>query len=328
MSSHCFFWILAVWYGLLAVGTAQIPQRNLAVLIVVGAGGETGYAARFTEEAATWKAACDKAGVAVTTIGMEPEVNDRPDADVLHVWLETFLTSDSRALWIVMIGHGSFDGREARFNLRGRDITAAELASWLKPMKQELAVIQTASASAPFLSALTGPNRVIITATKSADEVNITRFGGYFAKAISGSLEADQDGDQQVSLLEAYLWAARQVAQFYETEGRLATEHAMLDDNGDGNGTRVDAYEGIRLIKPPDAADAIPEGLLARQWHLLLNDTESRLSDAVRHRRDALERDVHALRMKKDSLNSEEYYQKLESIFLELAKLYRENSGT
>lgn len=320
--------LLVLCFGCVVPIQAQVVKRSLTVLIVVGAGGEDAYASRFKEDAGIWKTACDKAGVTSVTIGLEPELKGRADADALREWLESFVYKETQALWMVMIGHGSFDGREAKFNLRGRDVSAAELSTWLKPMKRELAVIQTAPASAPFMNALAGQNRVVITATKGADEVFFARFGGFFAKAISGNLEADQDGDQQVSLLEAYLWASRQVTHFYEAEGRLATEHSLLDDNGDGSGTRSEAYEGIRLIQPPGDVKVVPEGLLARHWHLLLNDTESRLSEEVRQRRDAMERDVQALRARKDTMAAEEYYQKLEIILLELAKLYRENAGT
>jgi hypothetical protein len=297
-------------------------ERDLAVLLVIGAGGDAAYTKSFKEQQDTWVAACQKAGVSCNVVGSQAQSDGKEDVLSLKDWLEAFVTKDQRALWIVMIGHGTYDGREAKFNLKGPDVSATELSAWLKPMTRELAVIQTASASAPFLRALTGPNRIIITATKSADEVFSTRFGSYFAKAVAGEKEADQDGDEQVSLLEAWLWSARQVKRFYEAEERLATEHSMLEDNGDGTGTRVEAFNGLIVSKSAEGA-TLPEGQQARRWALILNENEAKLNDAVRRRRDALEVEAQALRARKDQLPETEYYQKLEAIFLEIAKLHR-----
>src|SRR4029077_6004302 len=117
-----------------------------------------------------------------------------------------------------------------------------------KPCKRPLAVIDCASASGPFINALSAPGRVIVTATRSGNEVNVTQFGGYFARAIANPA-ADLDKDGQTSLLEAFLFASRQVEQFYQEAGRLATEHALLDDNGDGLGTPADWFRGVRAVK-------------------------------------------------------------------------------
>ena len=299
--------------------SAEAPKRHLHTLIVVGAAGNSTYGEKFAQEAAAWKAACSKSGVGSTVIGLTPESKDKPDAAMLHEAVDKQIVSGD-ALWIVLIGHGTFDGREAKFNLRGPDIVADNLATWLKPMKRDVAVIQTASSSAPFLRALSAPNRVIICATKSADEVFYTRFGEFFAKAIEGNLEADLDHDEQVSLLEAFLWSSKQVDRFFETEGRIATEHALIDDNGDGLGTRADWFEGLRCVKMAKDG-ASPDGALAHQWSLVLNPDEAKLSDDVRHKRDALERQVHELRSKKEAMSADEYYAKLEKLLVEIAKM-------
>ncbi len=302
---------------------AAPPPRELSVLLVVGAGGADEYESRFHREAEVWQLACNKAGGACSVIGAGDGGSGSTDAAALQAWIEEFAAAKKKdALWIVLIGHGSFDGREAKFNLRGADITATDMAAWLKPVTGDLAVINTASASAPFLKALAGPHRVIITATKGADEVFATRFGGHFVKAVAGEPDADQDGDRQVSLLEAFLWASRQVARFYENEGRLATEHALIEDNGDGAGTRSEAFEGLRLKMKPEKGGT-PEGLLARQWVLLLNEAEAQLSEDTRRKRDSLEREAEALRAKKDAMDADEYYREMERVFLEIAKLYR-----
>jgi hypothetical protein len=268
---------------------------------------------------------CAKSGVVTETVGLQPEDEKQTDAARLKASIEQAAAKSGRALWIMLIGHGTFDGREAKFNLRGPDITAGELAGWLKPMTGEVAVIQTASASAPFLKALAAPNRVLISATKSADEIFYTRFGRFFAKAISGGMEADMDRDKQVSLLEAFLWSSKQVDGFFETEGRLATEHALLDDNGDGIGTRAEAFTNVRLTMPPQEGKT-GDGQLARQWCLVLNDEDAGLTEEQRKQRNALEREVEALRGKKAQMAEAEFYAQLEKLMLQIAKIYGEGT--
>jgi hypothetical protein len=304
-----------------SIAAAAAP-RDLEVLVVAGAGGADEYVGRFHREAEVWMEVCQKAGVHCSCIGGGEVDKSETDATALQNWIKAFIAKKSGALWIVLIGHGSFDGREAKFNLRGPDITAADLASWLKPVTGELAVINTASASGPFIKALAGHDRVVISATKSADEVFATRFGGHFVNAISGEAEADQDGDGQISLLEAFLWASQQVARFYENEGRLATEHALIEDDGDGTGTRAEAFEGLRL-KNQGQKNAATDGMLARQWVLLLNEEESKLSEETRRKRNALEREAEGIRGRKISMPADEYYRELERVFLEIAQLYR-----
>ena len=223
-------------------------------------------------------------------------------------------------LWIVFIGHGTFDGKEARFNLRGPDVSATDLAAWLKPFRRPLAIINTASCSAPFLNKLSGTHRVVITATRSGNEQSFARFGQYFAEAI-GNPEADLDKDGQVSLLEAFLMASRRAGEFYQTSGRMASEHALLDDNGDGLGTQADWFRGVRAIKKP-SDKAAADGFLANQMTLIRSDADAKLSASDRARRDELERTVSQLREKKSQMSEEDYYRQLEKLLLELARIY------
>jgi hypothetical protein len=290
------------------------------VLVVVGAEGAKEYRERFTHEADLWRSACEKAQVPCDIIGLKTEGKDEGDATLLQTFLTERSAKAGSQLWLVLIGHGTFDGREAKFNLRGSDITAPQLADWLKPIKSPLAIIQTASASAPFLKTLTAPNRVIISATKSADEVFYTRFGEFFAEAISGEKEADLDRDDQVSLLEAFLWSSKRVERFFETEERLATEHAMIEDNGDGVGSRLEAFTGVRP-KPLEEGKT-PDGLLAHQWGLILNEVDANLTDEVRQQRADLEKKLENLKVQRAKLGDAEYYTQLEALMLQIAKLY------
>src|SRR5206468_3358863 len=125
------------------------------------------------------------------------------------------------------------------------DLSAKQMAELLAPLPRPIILIDNSSSSAPFINELSRPNRIIITATKSGWEQNYTRFGKYFAKSVADP-SADLDKDGQVSVLEAFLSASRQVEDFYKSERRLATEHALLDDNGDGKGTPASFFHGVR----------------------------------------------------------------------------------
>jgi hypothetical protein len=238
--------------------------------------------------------------------------------------LFTVLTNETARsggeLWLVFIGHGTFDGHSAKFNLRGPDLTPDELAVTLKSNKRPLAVIQCASASGPFLNALSGSGRVIITATRSGHEVNATRFGDYFAEAVADPA-ADLDKDGQTSLLEAFLMASRRVERFYQEQGRLATEHALLDDNGDGLGTPAEWFRGVWAFKSAADGKAI-DGTHAHQLNLIRGDAERQLSAELRERRDGLEQKLNVLRTRKSSMAEDDYYLQLEGLLVEIAKLY------
>jgi hypothetical protein len=297
---------------------AQTNEQRTLVL-VIGAAGEPEYGEQFSAWAELWKQAAMKGGLATSVIG---EDKDNPENDLARLLdvLTNEVAKPDGELWLVFIGHGTFDGRSAKFNLRGPDISADDLAAVLKPAKRPLAVIQCASASGPFINALSAPGRVIITATRSGYEVNATRFGGYLARAIADPA-ADLDKDGQTSLLEAYLLASRQVDQFYKEAGRLATEHALLDDNGDGLGTPADWFRGVRAVKTAANGKSV-DGVRAHQLNLIRGEVERELSPEVRARRDELERKLSSLRSRKVGMKEDEYYNQLESLLVETARLY------
>ena len=251
----------------IAAGAApDSPTNRPTVIVVVGAPGESEFGSNFVRQARLWGETCALAQTRTIQIGLESPP-ESADAERLRQTLAAEPTDGHEALWLVLIGHGTFDGKEARFNLRGPDVPATDLADWLKPFQRPVVVINTASASAPFLNKLSAPNRVILTATRSGHEGNYARFGGYLAEAIA-TLQSDLDQDGQVSLLEAFLTASHGVAEFYKTEGRLATEHALLDDNGDGLGTPADWFRGVHAIKKPQAGASL-DGVRTHQMFLV-----------------------------------------------------------
>ncbi len=312
-------WLLLWLLALPGLAHAQTNDQRTLIL-VVGAAGTPEYGERFAQWAELWKQGAAKGGLQTLVIGEDAEssTNDRTQ---LLTALTNEVARPAGELWLVMIGHGTYDGRAAKFNLRGPDVSAADLAAVLKPCRRPLAVIQCASASGPFINALSGTNRVIITATRSGYEVDATRFGGYFAQAVADPA-ADLDKDGQTSLLEAFLLASRQVAQFYQEAGRLATEHPLLDDNGDGLGTPADWFSGVRAVKQPANGKSV-DGLRANQFQLVRSAVEQELSPAARQRRDELEARLNELRARKPTLAADDYYHQLEGILVEISRLYQ-----
>jgi hypothetical protein len=312
---------ILVFLALLIVNTGRSQtNQSRSLVLVIGAPGEPEYAEEFSNSAALWEKAAVRGGLQTFVIGQDKEQPDQDRQRLLEV-LTNEVARPAGELWLVFIGHGTFDGQTAKFNLRGPDISAAELASVLKPCRRPLVVIQCASASGPFLKALSAPGRVIITATRSGYEVNATRFGESMAQAIANSA-ADLDKDGQTSLLEAFLAASRQVEQFYKEQGRLMTEHALLDDNGDGFGTPADWFHGVRAVKTAADGKSV-DGVRAHEIFLVPGDIEKELSPEARARRDALEEKLSALRLKKTNMNEDDYYRQLEGIMVELARLYQ-----
>ncbi len=315
-------WMLFVGLAMAARGDEAVDQAT--VLLVVGAEGEAEYRTQFAAQVPLWEKVAAQAGARKVVVGNESVVAGTTDYERLKQVLEAEPKTGGE-LWVVLIGHGTYDGKDAKFNLRGPDLTATELAAWLKPFKRPLAVINTASASAPFISKLAGANRVVITATRTGKEQNYARLGPYLAEAM-GDPRSDLDQDGQTSLLEAFLAASARVKEFYKTEGRLATEHALIDDNGDGLGTPAEWFRGTRATKKAKDGAAL-DGTRARQFHLVRSEAEARLTMEQRARRDELERAVEALRESKMKLSDDEYYGKLEVLMVELARLYGTAGG-
>jgi Peptidase C13 family len=296
------------------------------LVIVVGLGGEPKYTEAFHELATSMvKAAEKKLGVAPSRIAYLgekaadpalPVYKGRATREAVQKALGA-VAQDARPgdlVFILLIGHGSFQSGEARFNLPGPDMTAADFEPLLARLAaQQVVFVNTASASGDFLKALSGKGRTIVTATKSAMERNQTEFPSYFVQAFAED-SADADKDERVSVLEAFTYARREVERFYEKGHRLATEHAMLDDNGDGTGTSA-----------PDGTTG--DGALARTL-FLGGDTatadaaaggDARLA-ALRQQRRAAEQKIGALKARKAQMDPAQYEDELEKLLVELAR--------
>ena len=296
------------------------------LLIVGGLGGDAEYRTLFHTWATDLADAAAAAGIPESNIRYLAEKPERAPGRIqgdarkedVTAALDA-LASESSAgdrVFIVLIGHGSFRNGEARFNLPGPDLTAAEYGTALDELAgREIVFINTASASGPFVEALSGPGRTVITATRSGTEQNQTRFGGYFVAALTdGAADVDKNG--RISVLEAFDFARIETGRSYERENRLATEHALLDDDGDGDGSGEPGPEG-------DGARA--RGLYFGTGAAAVLAAESGDTTLVRLQREKadLEARIQQLRDLQGSLEPNEYQRRLEDLLVELAVLDR-----
>ncbi|MBH53756.1 MAG: hypothetical protein CMI18_05350 [Opitutaceae bacterium] len=306
------------WLGIFATASAE-PPNDHEILVIVGAAGEENYAEGFEEAAAIWEQAQEAANASMQFVGRQQGKNTT-DKEKISEWIQNLDTRISTPAWIIYIGHGTYNQRDAFLNLAGPDISAKELVDLLPVMERTLIFVHGGSASSPFMKSLSDESRIILTATRNPDEINYTRFGEYFAGLIT-SAEGDIDQDGQTSLLEAYIATSGQVEGFYKEAARLASEHALLDDNGDQQGTPPDWFQGVR-VKKRARGEKEPDGFRAHQIALIPSELEKLLSPEQRTQRNALEADLETLRKRKDALDESVYYELLESILSKLSKIY------
>ncbi len=282
---------------------------------VAGLGGEPEYEQRFT----AWAQEIDKlvrsGGGEVTS-----QVLSGPAATRARV--EEALANIAReakgedALVLMLIGHGSVDGGEYKMNLPGPDMTASGLATALDRIHAgRQLVVNMTSASGASLDVLKRQNRVVITATKSGTERNATIFARYWVEALRDPA-ADTDKNEAISALEAFRYAEQKTAQFYETQKRLATEHALIEDTGKG--------EGVRTPSPENG-----EGLTAGRFALLRIGAMQKAASTpekrkLLDRKEDLERQIDQLKYQKAAIPPDQYRKQLAALLLELAKTQEE----
>ncbi len=309
--------------------TAQSFTGDSHVLIVSGIGGEAQYSEAFYRWGASmFDAAKERLGLPAANVVY---LSERPEHDPERIHARSTKDNVEKAfddlarrvapndrILILLIGHGSGSGAESRFNLPGPDISALELAAQLdKFPTQTVVLVNTASASGDFVPVLSGPNRVLVTATKTGFERNETVFGRFFVEAFALD-GADTDKDNRVSILEAFTYARREVTRRYEDSNRLLTEHALLDDNGDREGSTE-----------PDAAAA--DGAFARTIFLdrrgvMAMDAASGDSVlvALYNEKRELEARIAQLTNLKNQMEQTVYEAELETLLVELALKNRE----
>jgi hypothetical protein len=309
-------WLL-VFVGVASAQSKPAPvDPNKFVLIINGPGGEAAYAHQFEEWTEQLRSSlAEKFGFDRRNIRVLSEKgNARATADDVKktfAMLKSELDANN-VLFVFLIGHGSFDGKEAKFNLVGPDLSASEYNVLLSSLPTRRVVIfNMASASGEFIKSLAAKGRIVITATRNGQETNATRFAGFFISALNAA-DADTDQDGHTSVLEAFVYTNRLTEDFYKRAGRLASEHALLDDNGDGVGhNKVEAGEG----------------LLARATYLDSLSVDEAAATAATGRllkeRTRLEGEIEQLIARKANMPEAEYDATLERLFIELAKVNR-----
>jgi hypothetical protein len=290
---------------------APTGRAQTQLVIVSGIGGDPKYTQTFAQlSTALAQAAHERTGLsdsAIVWLGEATAPRSR--------WYRGTSTRDNiervlsrlaerpdagEQLVLVLIGHGSGEGPETRLSLPGADLTARDFAVILSRFgNRRVAFINLTSASGDMLPVVAAPNRVVMTATKSAFERNESQFARFFVDALSRD-GADTDKDNRVSLLEAFKYAESETKRFYESDGRLATEHAQIADGGE----------------------------LARRFFLTGGATaksgaSSRLN-ALYAERFALDEQIQTLKSRKAALTADAYDAELERLLLALAEKARE----
>jgi hypothetical protein len=143
-------------------------------------------------------------------------------------------------LWVICLGHGHHDGRQAWWNLPGPDLSAKEFGKLFAEVTcREQVFVMTFSLSGYFVAPLSKRDRVVIAATEADAETNETTFPTEFAQFLTTGLKPDEqdiDKDGRLTLFDLYVTVAKEIAQNYAGAERVATEHPQLDDDGDGVG--------------------------------------------------------------------------------------------
>jgi hypothetical protein len=304
------------WTGIaLCLLMAASSHAATYYVTISGLGGEPDYDQRFKMWAQDVDSSLKKAGVAdANVVTMLAPTREQIQSKFASL-AQTAKPTDS--LVVLLIGHGSFDGVEYKFNVPGPDITGAELAALMDrvPSARQL-VVNASSSSGASVEFLRKPNRVVIAATRSGSEKNATVFARYWAEALRKP-SVDTDKNETVSALEAFHYAQHKTKEFFDTQKRLATEHCILEDTGKGNGSQLTGKE-------TDAE--MNEGKLAASFAVVrMGDNTAAAKDpakkALLAQKEELEQAIDQLKYEKASLAADEYKKQLTRLLLELAKL-------
>jgi hypothetical protein len=291
--SLAFLLVFAVLPGL-AAETLETSHTHFVILS--GLGGEPLYEKQFSDETHDLeKIVRITAGDPALVHTLSGDGATRQAIEQLFAKLQKDVAPED-SLAVILIGHGTYDGYDYKLNIPGPDITGAQLKTLFDgvPAGRQL-IVNTTSASGATLDLWKTDKRIVVAATKNGRERTATVFAQYWVEALSNS-EADTDKSDSVTAQEAYDYAERKVKDFYESEKRLATEHSRLE------GPLAGSFTLARLGKALEAAA----------------DPETR---AMISRREALEQQIGALKLKKESMAEDEYFDQLQKLLVELAQL-------
>ncbi len=293
MSRHAILSAAAAIIAALCV-TASPAHAEVHYLIVSGLGGEPRYEQAFAAHADAMAAA------AILTAGSDSRVTvlsgERATREALVEAIDNLAASLSStdSVAVFLIGHGTYDGEHYKYNLPGPDPTGEELAELLDtlPARTQL-VVNASSASGAVLESWEAEGRIVITATRSGNERNATRFAEHWAAALT-SEAADANRNGVITVQEAFEYTARRVADSYESAGNLATEHPQITGEG---AARFDiARLSARVTMTPT---------LERMYR----------------ERDEIERAIDELRDRRETMSTSDYFDELQPLLLRLATL-------
>jgi hypothetical protein len=297
---------------LVATGWAR---ADTYFLTVAGLGGEPDYAQRFREWAADLDRVFKSAGATNHVLTLSGQDATRANfVAMMKVIAGQAKPDDDFAL--VLIGHGSFDGQQYKFNLVGPDISAAVIAQLCSQIgsKRQL-IVNTTSASGGSVAALTHRGRAVIAATKSGTEKNATVFARYWVEALQDAT-ADVDKNDSISALEAFQYATAKTAGFYESQKRLATEHAVFNDTGAG--------AAVRVASTASGAGRLLAGVILVRLGAAGAATSDPAKRGLLAQKEQLERRIDTLKYQRAALSPQEYKQRLTESLVALAKVQEE----
>jgi hypothetical protein len=291
---------------------AAMPAWGATYYVTVaGLGGEPDYEQRFTANAMDLDKVFKSAtGAHVATLTGKQSTKVKLTEAMSGVAREARPEDD---LVVTLIGHGSFDGAEYKFNLVGPDVTAGELAALCdKVASKRQLIVDTTSASGGAVAALERPGRAVIVATKSGTEKNATVFARYWAEALQDP-GADTDKSDSISAMEAFTYADKKTAEFYSSQKRLATEHAEFEDTGKGDAVRAQPSEGR-------------EGALMATFTVVrIGAAQAAMNDPAKRdlmaKKEELEQKIDGLKYQKAAMEPGEYKKELTAALVELAKV-------
>ena len=311
--------------GLLHSGYAQASAPQNYALLIGGLGGSDTHSRIFNQHLfETRRALLDRFQFPASNIVVLAEqktgdmdfVADVSTAENIRAHMTRLASriGPEDHFYVLLFGHGSYDGERARLNIPRQDLTDTEYGDLLQAINAgRIVFINTASASGPFSEALSLPDRIIVTATRSGTERNETVFPRFLVEALS-SPEADLDKDGNLSVYELFAYASQKTERSFEEENHLATEHALIEDTGDGKAYRLQELE------------ASGEGSLASVTYLQrraaalaggnLQATREQLT-----RKEQIEQEIAELKSRKTRLPENQYYAELESLFVQLSRL-------
>jgi hypothetical protein len=305
--------VLPILFCVASLGLgARAAQAGSYYVTVAGLGGEPDYEQRFTAMAKD----LDKILKAADT---EAHVYTFTGSDSTKAHLTDTLSQIARdakpedAFTLTLIGHGSFDGEEYKFNLPGPDISGEELAVLCDKIaaKRQL-IVNTTSASGGSIGALQRQGRIVIAATKAGTEKNATVFARYWVEALSDA-SADVDKNEAVSALEAFQYADRKTAAFYDSQKRLATEHAVIEDTG--------KKEAVRAVSADNGEGQLASGFVVIRIGATQKAANDPAKRALLDKREELERKIDTLKIQKAAMASDDYKRQLSDALVDLARV-------